>query len=755
MKPAIETCYTVYKPDDACWDRFVSAHPAAHFLQSSRWRSLKSRFGWWGACVAVGDPDGTLRAGASVLFRRMAGLTLAYVPRGPVVDWADPGLTSALLAALDACCRQHRAAVLKIEPGLVDTPEQRALLAGQGFRPSQHTVQPRSTIVLDIQGEEEAILQRMKSKWRYNIRLAARKGVMVREATRADLPQIHALMAETGERDGFGVHAPEYYTAAFDLFVPESGVFLLAEYQGEPLAAIVVLLSGDTAYYVWGASSNRERNRMPNHALQWAAIRWARQRGARRYDLWGIPDELGQVAYGLDRGRGQPVPAEQLPVDLEGLPGEGLWGVYRFKQGFGGHVVRWVGAWDRPLQPVGARLYQAGVALQEVRLSMARKGVRPGGMAVLRRHIPRAPGASLQVERVSDPVRWRRVLASLPDPHVLQSWEWGEVKRQTGWNAGRFVLVGEGDRPQGAFQFLWRQPLPFLPLRIGYVPKGPLLDWEDPGLVDTLLGQVEAVARQHRCLLVKIDPDVREDRPAGQQLIQTLRRRGWRFSQEQIQFKNTALTDLRPGEAELLAQMKGKWRYNIRLAERRGIEIRQGGAADLPAFYALYAETARRDGFLVRPYAYYETAWETFLQAQADAQNPAGGVLLLAEHPEETEPLAGIFLLRYGQRCWYFYGASSSRRRRDMPNYLLQWEAMRWARRAGCSWYDWWGAPTCLDDPDDAMQGVWYFKQGFGAEFQPHVGAWDYAVQPWIYRLYVQGMPWLLAMMRWRGRQTA
>ncbi len=213
------------------------------------------------------------------------------------------------------------------------------------------------------------------------------------------------------------------------------------------------------------------------------------------------------------------------------------------------------------------------------------------------------------------------------------------------------------------------------------------------------------------------------------------------------------MSDLSGGEAGLLEGRKSKWRYNIRLAERRGLQVRVGGVADLEAFYALYAETGQRDGFLIRPFSYYRTTWQTFLNAQAEPANPAGGALLLAWHPDDAQPVAGIFLMRYGQRAWYFYGASSERQRRDMPNHLLQWEAMRWALSQGCTVYDWWGAPTELEDPADGLQGVWQFKQGFGAEFQPHIGAWDYPVSPLLYRLYTEAMPQLLKWLR-RRHQT-
>jgi lipid II:glycine glycyltransferase (peptidoglycan interpeptide bridge formation enzyme) len=235
-------------------------------------------------------------------------------------------------------------------------------------------------------------------------------------------------------------------------------------------------------------------------------------------------------------------------------------------------------------------------------------------------------------------------------------------------------------------------------------------------------------------------------------VLHALARRGWQFSHDQVQFQNTAFSDLTVGEETLLAQMKQKWRYNVRLAEKRGVTVRQGREVDFPAFYALYKETGARDGFLIRPYEYYAATWQTFLRAETQAGdaggNPAGGVLLLAEHADDALPLAGIFLFRYGPRAWYFYGASSERHRRDMPNYLLQWEALRWALGRGCTVYDWWGAPANPDDPADPMQGVWQFKQGFGAVLQPHIGAWDFAVSPPLYSLYQEAMPAVLDWMR-------
>ncbi len=177
----------------------------------------------------------------------------------------------------------------------------------------------------------------------------------------------------------------------------------------------------------------------------------------------------------------------------------------------------------------------------------------------------------------------------------------------------------------------------------------------------------------------------------------------------------------------MLAAMKPKCRYNIRLAEKRGVTVRvvpviDGDDARL--LYDMYAETAQRDGFLIREAAYYFDAWR--------AMNAIGFV---AE--KDGEPLGGIVLFTFAKRAWYFYGMSRNAGREHMPNYLLQWAAMRWARDQGCEVYDWWGAPENPDDENDSMAGVWRFKQSFGAQFVEGVGAWDFAPVPLLYRAYL------------------
>ncbi|RME99583.1 MAG: peptidoglycan bridge formation glycyltransferase FemA/FemB family protein, partial [Chloroflexi bacterium] len=249
-------------------------------------------------------------------------------------------------------------------------------------------------------------------------------------------------------------------------------------------------------------------------------------------------------------------------------------------------------------------------------------------------------------------------------------------------------------------------------------------------------------------LFLKIDPDVTlfTGDPAGSptpdatgQAVQAaLQRRGWLFSPEQIQFKNTVLLSLEGAPEDWLARMKSKWRYNIRYARRNGVKIRPGGPDDIGTFYQMYAETAARDGFLIRPQAYYHDVWSHFLAAdRAD--------MLLAS--VEGQVVAGLVLFYCGARAWYLYGASTGAHRKRMPNHLLQFAAMQRAAERGCTHYDLWGAPNVFDERD-SMWGVYRFKQGFGGQTVQGLGAYDFPARPALYRLFTQAMPRVRSLLR-------
>jgi len=345
----IPTAKLFDQPDQqVVWDDLVSSMPGGHVLQCWAWGELKARFGWAVQRVAAGD------ACAQVLYRTVPGGlgTIAYIPKGPLVNYEDPESLRTLLAAIEPLARQRRAFCLKIEPDLEDDPALNERLLDLGFRPSPQPVQPRSTILVDLVPEPDQILAGMKQKTRYNVRLAARKEVTVRPGTEADLPTFYRLMESTAERDGFGIHTEAYYETAYRLFMPLGrACLLLAEYESELLAGLAAFAletaQGGTACYMYGASSEQHRNLMPTYLLQWEAMLWAREKGCRTYDLWGVPDREEEVLEAEFAQRS-----------------DGLWGVYRFKRGFGGRLVRTTGAWDLVYAPWRYRLYSAAVRLR-------------------------------------------------------------------------------------------------------------------------------------------------------------------------------------------------------------------------------------------------------------------------------------------------------------------------------------------------------------------------------------------------------
>ena len=289
------------------WDAFLSRFPNAHILQSAAWGELKSAYGWEVHRLVAGN------SGAQVLFRRLSyGIKFAYIPKGPVgEDW------DSLWTEVDLLCRQVGAVFLKVEPDAWErvTNGSRQLHLPDGFRPTGHAIQPIRTLTVDLSGDETSVLGRMKQKTRYNVRLAQKRGIVVKPSS--DLETFYRLMEITSKRDRFGVHAQDYYQQTYSLFHSQGQCeLLLAEYEAEAVAALMVLAKGRRAWYFYGASAETHRDLMPTYLIQWEAMRWARSAGCEEYDLWGVPD------YDLDT----------LEANFSGRS-DGLWGVYRFKRG--------------------------------------------------------------------------------------------------------------------------------------------------------------------------------------------------------------------------------------------------------------------------------------------------------------------------------------------------------------------------------------------------------------------------------------
>ncbi len=364
---------------------------------------------------------------------------------------------------------------------------------------------------------------------------------------------------------------------------------------------------------------------------------------------------------------------------------------------------------------------------------------------------------------------WNQLISNLPVPHFLQSYEWGQVKAKYGWSPYYAVWTEDGKfSVSSTYQLpitnvvaaaLILKRTAFRRFSIFYAPKGPLMDWTNESLRKRVLNDLQSFAKKQGAIFLKLDPDVVLGRgvPAsvdevtensGQAVMSDLKRRGWVESSDQIQFRNTVMVDLSASEEEILMRMKQKTRYNVRLAEKKGVTVRVGTVEDLPALYKMYAETSVRDGFVIRDEEYYMTVWKLFMQEAVNGQPSA--VPLIAE--VYNEPVAAIFLFMFGGRGYYVYGMSRDKHREKMPTYLLQWVAMKHAKAHGCLTYDLWGAPDVFDE-SDSMWGVYRFKEGLGGEVVRTLGAYDFTPNKFWYSMYSDVMPRVLNFMRSRGKE--
>ena len=305
-------------------------------------------------------------------------------------------------------------------------------------------------------------------------------------------------------------------------------------------------------------------------------------------------------------------------------------------------------------------------------------------------------------------------VASHPKGHFMQTSLWARQKPGFKWEA--VVSRGEDGAIKGSLALLIRK-VPFLPVTLMYGGRGPVCGIHDERTVAELVGGAKALAQKYRSYTIKLDPDV----PAGDaRFLEILERHGFKAAGtsrnfEGIQPRFVFRLDIGDKtEDEIFAAFHSKTRYNIRLAERRGVktEIRADGRA-LDDFARLMFDTGIRDGFVTRPRAYFESMLRN-LEEHAR--------LYMAYH--DGEAIAGSLAVWFGDKVWYLYGASANERRELMPNYLLQWSMLRWAVEKKCRVYDFRGVSGDLSE-DNPLYGLYRFKKGFGGEFCEFVGELD------------------------------
>ena len=324
--------------DRAAWDEAVLDR-SGHMLQSWRWGAFKARFGWSVERVAVETAGGL--ALAQILFRTRAGVSIGYVPRGPVIAGGDPTAAAELWDAIDRVARRRRALTIIVEPDGA-LPEPRS--GRRGFVAGPAHGQPSRTVKVDLL-DDEALLNQMHQKTRYNIRLAQRRGVTVRLADISDdaLEIFYALLADTAQRNDFQIHSAAYYRAFLDEF-RDDALIAFAEIEGKPVVGLIAAAFGEEAIYMYGASSTRDRAHGAGFLIQFEAMRWARERGCLYYDLWGIPAHDPRTTNVESGNR------------IAGTTGQDWRGLYEFKTRFGGQIVQYPPTRERRYWPALAAL---------------------------------------------------------------------------------------------------------------------------------------------------------------------------------------------------------------------------------------------------------------------------------------------------------------------------------------------------------------------------------------------------------------
>lgn len=329
----------VTKETEQEYTDFLENNERCNFQQSLEWGKVKTA--WQKEVILSEDENGKINGSICVWIRKMPIFgNLMYASRGPVCDIHDKAVLEQLTEGAKELAKKYNAFVFRMEPDVKkDDEEFRKIVEEIGYKVKDDAkdfkdeIQPRFVFKLDIKGKtEEEILKNCHQKTRYNIRLATKKGVEIKEGTREDFAAFHKIMIETGERDGFIVRSQEYFEKMYDELAPKHMKLLMAYHDGNPISGIILIKYGKTTWYLYGASSNSHRNLMPNYLLQWTGIQEAIQNGHDVYDFRGVSGVVD----------------ENHPQ----------YGLYRFKKGFGAEFIEFIGEVYLPFRPFKYKMYK-------------------------------------------------------------------------------------------------------------------------------------------------------------------------------------------------------------------------------------------------------------------------------------------------------------------------------------------------------------------------------------------------------------
>lgn len=327
------------KKEQEEYKKFIEGHERCNFQQSLEWGKVKSF--WKNEVVLAEDEKGNIIGSLSILIRKIPIFGyLMYSSRGPICNIHNEEVLKQLTEGAKTLAQKYHAMVLKIEPDIKsDDTEFRKIVKKLGYRIKDDAkdfrdeIQPRYVFRLPIKGKtEDEIFAQFHSKTRYNVRLATKKGVTVKEGSKEDLKDFHKIMVETGARDGFIIRPLEYFEKMYDELAPEHMKVLMAYYEEKPISGVIPIMYGNKTWYLYGASSNKYRNVMPNYLLQWEMIKIAIKRQDDIFDLRGVSGVVD----------------ENHPQ----------YGLYRFKKGFGAEFTEFIGEIYIPYKSVKYKIYK-------------------------------------------------------------------------------------------------------------------------------------------------------------------------------------------------------------------------------------------------------------------------------------------------------------------------------------------------------------------------------------------------------------
>lgn len=323
------------------YKEFLEKHERCNFQQSLEWAEIK-KTNWKPEVILAEDEEKNIIGSLCVLIRKMPIFgNIMYSSRGPVCDIHDISVMKQLTEGAKELAKKYKAIVLRIEPDIEKEDQVfRDIVTNLGYKIKDDAkdfkdeIQPRFVFRLDIKDKtEEEIMSGFHQKWRYNIRLAGRKGVEIKEGTKEDLKDFHKIMVETGNRDGFITRPLQYFEKMYDNMVPQGHMkLLMAYYEGQPISGVIPIFYGNKTWYLYGASSNQHRNLMPNYLLQWEMIKMSIERKDEIYDFRGVSGIVD----------------ENHPQ----------YGLYRFKKGFGAKFTEFIGEIYIPYKPITYKFYK-------------------------------------------------------------------------------------------------------------------------------------------------------------------------------------------------------------------------------------------------------------------------------------------------------------------------------------------------------------------------------------------------------------